>query len=77
MLASNDMITGKSSLQSYDMVKEPPRVIDLAIQGLPAYMDARELKKISGAKHVIQTTVDEDSLKGTCLGTGRIQIRLN
>jgi hypothetical protein len=40
-------------------------------------MDARELKKISGARHVISSTVDEDSLKGTCLGTGRIQIRLN
>lgn len=40
-------------------------------------MDARELKKVSGAKHVISSDVDEDRLKGTCLGTGRIQIRLN
>ena len=52
-------------------------LIDLTVQGLPEHMDARELKKISGAKHVISATVDEDKLKGTCLGTGRIQIRLN
>lgn len=40
-------------------------------------MDARELKKASGAKHVISSTVDEDNMKGVCLGTGRIKIRLN
>lgn len=76
-LASNDLVTGKSTLHNYDAVKEPPRVVDLTVAGLPEHMDARELKRISGAKHVISTTVDEDRLKGTCTGTGRIQIRLN
>lgn len=56
---------------------EQPLVVDLSVSGLPEHMDARELKKTSGAKHVISTVVDEDRLKGTCLGTGRIQIRLN
>jgi hypothetical protein len=77
MLASNCPATGQSTLQHYHAVKEQPQVIDLTVQGLPEHMDARELKKISGAKHVISATVDEDKLKGTCLGTGRIQIRLN
>lgn len=77
LLASNDPLTGQSSLRHYHAVSEAPRVVDLTIQGLPEHMDARELKRTSGAKHVISTVVDEDRLKGTCLGTGRIQIRLN
>lgn len=77
MLASNDPLTGKSSLAGYHAVKEAPQVVDLVLSGLPASMDSRELKKISGAKHVISSEVEEDRLKGTCLGTGRIQIRLN
>lgn len=77
MLASNDPLTGKSSLAGYHAVKEAPQVADLVLSGLPASMDSRELKKISGAKHVISSEVEEDRLKGTCLGTGRIQMRLN
>jgi hypothetical protein len=77
MLASNDPLTGQSSLKHYHAVTEAPRVVDLAVSGLPEHMDTRELKKVSGARHVISTVVDEDRLKGTCLGTGRIQIRLN
>lgn len=35
------------------------------------------MKKVSGIKHVFKATVDEDNFKGTCTGTGNIQIRLN
>lgn len=35
------------------------------------------VKKASGAAHVINVALDEDNMKGICLGTGRIQIRLN
>ena len=35
------------------------------------------MKKISGAKHVIAATVDEDSIRNICTGTGRIKLRLN
>ena len=72
MLASNDLISGKSSLAHYDAIQEAPKVVDLNIYDLPEHMDAKELKKISGARHVITSTVDEDRLKGICLGTGRI-----
>lgn len=44
--------------------------------GLPQNAKPENLKKISGSKHVIKATVDEDNLLGTCKGTGRIQIRL-
>lgn len=71
-LASNDLITGKSSLAHYEAVKEAPVVVDLNIYDLPEHMDAKELKRMSGARHVISSTVDEDRLKGICLGTGRI-----
>jgi hypothetical protein len=77
MLASNDLVSGKSTLNHYNAVQDAPRVVDLNIADLPENFDARELKKMSGARHVISAAVDEDNMKGVCLGTGRIQIRLN
>jgi len=71
-LGSTCPITGKSSLAAYGAVQAKPEVVDLTINGLPEHMDARELKKASGAKHVISSTVDEDNMRGICLGTGRI-----
>jgi len=32
---------------------------------------------MAGVKHVISATVDEDNMKGTCLGTGKVRVRLN
>ena len=77
MLASNDLHTGESSLKHYHAHANKPEVVDLNVYDLPESMDALELKKMSGARHVITSTVDEDKMKGICLGTGRIQIRLN
>lgn len=31
---------------------------------------------MSGVKHVISATIDEDSIKNVCTGTGRIKMRL-
>ena len=31
---------------------------------------------MAGVKHVVSATVDEDNMKGTCTGTGRIKVRL-
>ena len=70
MLASNDFVTGKSSLQNY--CSNTPKVIDLLISNLPENCDAQMLKKISNSKHVICSTVDEDNFRGVCKGTGRI-----
>ena len=35
------------------------------------------MKKLAGAKHIIQAEVKEDNLKGICKGEGRITFRLN
>jgi len=40
-------------------------------------MSQQELRQIANVKHVISTQVDIDNLKGTCRGTGRVQVRLN
>ena len=79
MLASNDPITGQSSMAAYNRVQEPAatRVVDLQLKNLPSNTDLIEVKKMSGARHVISAALDEDNMKGICLGTGRIQIRLN
>jgi len=49
----------------------------LVVGNLPENYNAENLKKISGSKHVIGATVEEDNFRGVCKGTGRIQIRLN
>jgi hypothetical protein len=76
MLASNHFTTGESSLQHYNL-EAKPEVVDLVVGNLPEYYKAENLKRISGSKHVIGATVEEDNFRGICKGTGRIQIRLN
>lgn len=51
-------------------------VVDLAVRGLSDNIQADDLKKISGAKHVISSKVDTDSIRNVCTGTGRIKLRL-
>jgi hypothetical protein len=78
MLASNNFITGASSLEHYTTAnKSAPEVVDLVIGNLPPSTEAHTLKKISGSKHVINATVEEDNFRGVCTGNGRLQIRLN
>jgi hypothetical protein len=51
-------------------------VVDLDVKGLSEATQADDLKKISGAKHIISAVVDQDAIKNTCTGTGRIKLRL-
>jgi len=79
MLASNNPITGDSSLAAYNRVRncDEVTVIDLQLGNLPPSTDMIGVKRLSGAKNVINVALDEDNMKGICVGTGRIQIRLN
>ena len=74
MLASNDPITGQSSLTAYNRVRQPAevQVVDLVLKNLPQHADLIGVKKMSGAKHIISAALDEDNMKGICTGTGRI-----
>ena len=51
-------------------------VVDLDLRDLPESANTESLKKTSGVKHIISASVDEDSIKNVCLGTGRIKLRL-
>lgn len=79
MLASNDPITGRSTLETYNKVRAPDATeyVDLTLKNLPANSDLIGVKKMAGVKHVISASIDEDNMKGTCTGTGRIKVRLN
>ena len=72
MLASNCFSTGVSSLEYYSAADNTPEVLDLVLSNLPADSQAHTIKKISGSRHVVSATVDEDNFKGICKGTGRI-----
>jgi hypothetical protein len=52
------------------------KVIDLDLYGLPSSIKEEDLKKISGCKHVIITTLESDSIRNVCTGAGRIKLRL-
>lgn len=78
MLASNNLFTGESSLNFYQSAKESaPQTLDLIVSNLPETTQVNNLRKIAGSKHIISAVVDFDNFKGTCKGTGRLQIRLN
>ena len=47
-------------------------MVDLQLRNLPANSDIIGVKKMSGAKHIVGVNLDEDNMKGICLGTGRI-----
>ena len=72
-LASNNFVTGNSSLEHYASANNAaPEVVDLVIGNLPPQTQAHTLKKISGSKHVINVTVEEDNFRGVCTGNGRL-----
>lgn len=52
-------------------------IIDLDLRNVPDNIDQRALKRLAGAKHVIETELQEDHMKGTLTGNGRMKIRLN
>ena len=78
MLASNDPITGSSSMNGYNLRENSkPDIIELELAGLGANVDAQDVRKMAGVKHVISSTVEEDNMKGTCTGVGKVKVRLN
>ena len=72
MLASNSFATGESTLRHYHEGEKPVEVVDLVVGNLPSDCHANMLKKVSGSKHVINATVEEDNFRGICTGNGRI-----
>jgi hypothetical protein len=61
----------------YAVGTQNPTVVDLIVSNLGSNTTAEDLRRISGSRHVFDAAVDEDNLRGSCVGTGRLQIRLN
>lgn len=72
-MASN--ILGGDSSNKFSQNQETT-VVDLDLKGLPESTQVEDLKKISGAKHVISAVIDQDSIRNICTGTGRVKLRL-
>jgi len=72
-----DTLPGSNANKFYYKAENKGDVIHLELKNLSPNSDELELKKLSGAKHVIETHVEVDALKGTCTGCGYIKIRLN
>ncbi len=69
MLASNSFATGESTLRHYSEAESSAvEVVDLVVGNLPPNCDPKMLKKISGVKHVVNATVEEDNFRGICTG---------
>ena len=73
---SSDVLGTGNTIQHYAKADNPTYVADLDIKGLTEATHPEDLKKISGAKHIISAVVDHDAIKNTCTGTGRIKLRL-
>lgn len=72
-LASQNLVTGESSLNYYSQAKEAtPQIVDMVVSNLPKHFDEKALRKVSGSKHIISAVVDVDNFTGSCKGTGRI-----
>lgn len=73
-LSSNLM--GQDAYSKYGGVRENASVVELVVSGLPSDAQAGDLRRIAGAKHVVEAVVDQDTIKNVCTGTGKIRVRL-
>ena len=55
---------------------ELSRTVELFLSEIPENTDDIKVKKISGARHVVETTLKHDALRGTLTGEGHMRIRL-
>ena len=67
---------GQDAYNKYGNVRENATVIDLIVSGLSSNTQAGDLRRIAGARHVVEATVDNDTIKNVCTGTGKIRVRL-
>ena len=72
---SSDILGTGNSLSKFNEIKKTT-IVDLDIGGLPEHVQPDDLKKLSGVKHIINATIDQDSIRNVCTGTGRIKIRI-
>ncbi|CDW87720.1 UNKNOWN [Stylonychia lemnae] len=73
---SSDVLGTGNTINHYNAADRETVLVDLDVKGLPAHTQADDLKKISGAKHVISAVVEQDAITNNCVGTGRIKLRL-
>ena len=76
-MTSQSGLPGGNANEYYHKEQNKGEVLDLLLSGLSPYVDNLDLKQYCKVKHIINTEIDVDNMKGTCKGTGRIQIRLN
>ena len=67
----------KTVRQSEKTVKYTPQVLDVDLRNVPQSIDTIALKKLTGARHVIQANLDQDNFTGINTGVGRMTVRLN
>jgi len=72
---SSDILGTGNNLSRYNEIKQTT-IVDLDVAGLPEHAQPDDLKKISGVKHVINATIEQDTIRNICTGNGRIKIRI-
>ena len=77
---SSNLLGQDCSLGKYSTVKDAAQshsqVVELVVHGLSNEAHADDLMRISGAKHVVEATVDHDAIRNVCTGSGKIKVRL-
>lgn len=66
-------MTGPAFLAQTPQKRE---VLDIDLRGLPTNTDSFMLRKLAGVKHLYHEEINHDKITGTCIGSGRIKIRL-
>jgi hypothetical protein len=51
-------------------------VYELVVSGLPTNTEGGDLRRIAGAKHIVDAIVEQDTIKNVCTGNGKIRVRL-
>lgn len=79
-LASNLLGHIDCPISKYSSVKNAKeansQVVEMIIHGLPQSAQSEDLKRISGIKHIIEATVEVDTIANMCTGTGKLKVRL-
>ena len=43
---------------------------------MPSDTQAGDLRRLAGARHIVDAIVDHDTIKNQCVGSGKIRVRL-
>lgn len=64
-----------SSQLRQEYSEKTPEILDIKLTGLPTSFTARDIRSLCEGLHVVNSTIDSDTLTGACKGVASLSLR--